>query len=396
MRRNVLLVGGAVVALVIATAGWLVLQAASKDANLVRPGDVPQCGPAWRSVEAAKPSAIYNELHGVAAVAPDDVWAVGTLGEESAALTLVEHWDGEEWRHLASPNVEGFSNHLYGVAALAASDVWAVGAHHNGTDLWLTTAMHWDGQVWKIVPTQNVGPISSLNGVGAIAADDVWAVGESSTGSKGQGTQALVMHWDGSVWRIVDGGVRLQNGTLSSVAATSRNDVWAAGSYSDKSGTVARPLFGHWDGKSWKQVEADGNGTIWSISALSSTDVWAAGNFGPQSVAMHWDGSAWKRVPTPNVGTGNNSLNGIVAIAPDNMWAVGSGYVGKADVATAMHWDGKEWKVMPAVTLGQYSDILWGVSAAPGGDLWAVGAYIADELGNNAPVVERYSDPCGR
>ena len=171
--------------------GWFALQAAGKDANLVRPGDVPRCGAAWRSVEVAKPSAIYNELHGVAAVGADDVWAVGTLGEESAALTLVEHWDGKEWRHVASPNVEGFSNHLYSVAAYGANDVWAVGAHHNGTDQWLTTAMHWDGPAWTIVPTPNVGPISSLNGVAAFSTDDIWAVGESSSGSKGQGTQAL-------------------------------------------------------------------------------------------------------------------------------------------------------------------------------------------------------------
>jgi hypothetical protein len=396
MRRNVLLVGGALAVLVVAAAGWLVLQAAGKDVSVVRPGDVPQCGSAWRSVEAAKPSAIYNELHGVAAVAVDDVWAVGTLGEESAALTLVEHWDGKAWRHVDSPNVEGFSNHLYSVVALSANDIWAVGAHHNGTDQWLTTAMHWDGSAWKIVPTPNVGPISSLNGVAAFSTDDIWAVGESSSGSKGQGTQALVMNWDGSGWKIVDSGVRLQNSTLSSVAVIWGDDIWAAGSYSDKSGTVAGPLFVHWDGQSWKEVEAEGNGTIWSISAAYTNDVWAVGNFGPQSVAMHWDGSAWRRVPTPNVGSGNNSLNGIVAIAPDNVWAVGSGYVGKADVATAMHWAGREWKVTPAVTLGQYSDILWDVAAVRGGALWAVGAYIADQFGNNAPSAERYSDPCGR
>ena len=74
------------------------------------------------------------------------------------------------------------------------------------------------------------------------------------------------------------------------------DDIWAAGSYSDKSGTVARPLFVHWHGQSWRQVEAEGNGTIWSISAVYISDVWAVGNFGPQSVAMHLGmGSAWRR-----------------------------------------------------------------------------------------------------
>ena len=101
-------------------------------------------------------------------------------------------------------------------------------------------------------------------------------------------------------------------------------------------------------------------------------------------------------MPTPNVGSGNNALNGILAFSEDDVWAVGSGYVGKADVATAMRWQDGKWETTPAVTLGNYSDVLWGVAAVRGGDLWAVGAYIADELGNNAPIVERYSDPCGK
>jgi hypothetical protein len=59
-----------------------------------------------------------------------------------------------------------------------------------------------------------------------------------------------------------------------------------------------------------------------------------------------------------------------------------------------MHWDGKEWHTAPAVTLGQYSDVLWSVAATPATDLWAVGAYISDQSGNNAPIIEHYSDPC--
>ncbi len=394
MRRNLLLAGGVVAVLVVVVAGWLALHASGKDVGVVRPSEVPKCGPAWRSVEAAKPSPEYNELHGVVAIAPDNVWAVGTLGEELAALTLVEHWDGKQWAHVESPSVDGYSNHLYAIAALSASDMWAVGAHHNGTDSWLTTAMHWNGSVWKIAPTPNVGPISSLNGVAVVAANDVWAVGESSSGSKGQGTQVLLMHWDGKTWSTVQSAVKEQDGTLSAATAISADNVWAAGYYTDKSGTVYRPLFTHWDGKTWNEISPEGNASIWSIAAVSASDIWATGNFGPQSVAMHWDGSAWTRVPTPNVGSGNNSLNGVVAIAANDVWAVGSGYIDKADVATAMHWDGKRWNITPAVTLGQYSDILWAASAAPGGDVWGVGASIADTLGNNAPIAERYSDPC--
>src|SRR5436309_576197 len=60
--------------------------------NVVRPPDVPACGWAWRSVPAASASAAYNELHALAAVGPNDVWAAGIYGGEQYALTLIERW----------------------------------------------------------------------------------------------------------------------------------------------------------------------------------------------------------------------------------------------------------------------------------------------------------------
>src|SRR4051794_20789959 len=119
MRKNVMVAAIALAALGLALTAWLTWQASGKEAGVTRPGDVPPCGLAWRTVDVAKPSPIYNELHGVVALSENDVWAVGTLGEESAALTLIEHWDGTSWKHVESPNVPGFSNHLYSVAALS-------------------------------------------------------------------------------------------------------------------------------------------------------------------------------------------------------------------------------------------------------------------------------------
>src|SRR4051812_17226981 len=116
MRKNALVASIALVALVLALTAWLIWQASGKETGVTRPGDVPHCGLAWRSIEAAKPSPIYNELHGVVALSEENAWAIGTLGEESAALTLIEHWDGTSWKHVESPNVPGFSNHLYSIA----------------------------------------------------------------------------------------------------------------------------------------------------------------------------------------------------------------------------------------------------------------------------------------
>src|SRR6188474_3222267 len=40
----------------------------------------------------------YNTLNGVAPVAANDVWAVGSRGDSfTGQLTLIEHWNGSAW-----------------------------------------------------------------------------------------------------------------------------------------------------------------------------------------------------------------------------------------------------------------------------------------------------------
>src|SRR5262249_47139512 len=66
-----------------------------------------------------------GEFYAVAAVSgnANDVWAVG-----DGIGTLIEHWNGTQWSLVKSPNPGMAFNNLYGVAAIAANDVWAVGS----------------------------------------------------------------------------------------------------------------------------------------------------------------------------------------------------------------------------------------------------------------------------
>src|SRR3954454_23616981 len=74
----------------------------------------PPCGLAWRMV----PSPNVVQLRGVAALATNDVWAVGGY-----PTTLIVHWDGTTWSVVSSPPTGG---ELNAVAAVAANDIWAV------------------------------------------------------------------------------------------------------------------------------------------------------------------------------------------------------------------------------------------------------------------------------
>lgn len=407
MSRRVSWIIAAVCLLAVGLAGFSALAKVGPLAGLlwstqgvVRPSDVPACGPAWRVVPAAATSLTYNELHALAAIAPDNVWAAGIYGGEEYALTLVENWDGTGWKESASSSVPDFSNHLYGMAAVEADDIWIVGASHQGTSLWRSLALRWNGVEWSIVPMPSKGRISSLNAVAAAGKRDVWAVGEAEARLRGEDTEALVMRWDGATWSIVETGITRQNATLSAVTVIAPDDVWAAGSYSDASGTVLKPLLIHWNGVEWSEAETNTDGAIWGMAAKATDDVWAVGSFGPQTLALHWDGETWRRVATPNPGDGrgNNVLNAVEVTEQGRVWAVGSYSEERIDRALAMEWDGREWKQQPAPSPGDYSDVLWAVEAVPGGggEMWAAGATIADPLGNNLPLILRYSEPCLR
>src|SRR5262249_54843387 len=88
--------------------------------------------------------------------------------------------------------------------------------------------------------------------------------------------------------------------------------------------------------------------TLFGVVALSPEDVWAVGYEGPLKKAVpviaHWDGRRLRRFrafrPSPKGG----SMSAIAAVAPDDIWAVGADGTGHA---VAMHWDGTAWAVVP-------------------------------------------------
>ncbi len=164
-------------------------------------------GTNWRTIPSPQPANYENDLYAVAALAPGDVWAVGSY--ENAAngflepqKTLVEHWDGTHWKMIASPNAQAFFNTLSGLVALASNDIWAVGSQGALSGLSKTLIEHWDGMRWSIVKSPNVGSYdNALQGVTALSPDDIWAVGESSDGKGGDRT--LVEQWNGQQWSVV-------------------------------------------------------------------------------------------------------------------------------------------------------------------------------------------------
>jgi hypothetical protein len=315
----------------------------------------------------------------------------------------------------------GMWNSLRDIDAVAANDIWAVGSAYDGVTEDFSLLLHWDGTSWTNVP----GP-DELHGyvtpkaVEAIAADDAWVVG--STGETPGTAQAMALHWNGSAWSSVPLPQLeddIERSYLEDLIVFAPNDIWAIGwqvrdLISRKEG---KPLFLHWNGKTWNLMPGEGldiedtpsssrGAYIPAISGTGPDDLWAVGyasesyysvyvTFHDVTTSMfiaHWDGHAWSQMPGPPVDATAAVLYDVKALAPDDVWAVGATVQGCCYYRTlVLHWDGSSWSVVPSFSEGSGGRLL-GIDALPGGDLWTAGSYSADN--RMQALAERYMGDC--
>lgn len=269
-------------------------------------------GTSWRVVPSPNAGDAQNILRGIAVVSANDIWAGGySKTKGSSRRNLIEHWDGTSWQVVPSPNASSEINGIMRLAAVSPNDLWAVGNfNESGTPHTLTE--HWDGSSWKIVPSPSPGvggayPQGSLLwSVAAVSANDVWAVGQYFDGTA---IRTLTEHWDGASWTAVPSpNATAGENQLRGVVALSTNDVWAVGWAHN--GTTFQTLVEHWDGSAWSVVASPNVGSsdnyLKPVAGLLPNDVWAAGYSTAGSVYQtlieHWDGTTWTVVAGPNAG----------------------------------------------------------------------------------------------
>jgi len=237
-----------------------------------------------------------------------------------------------------------------------------------------------DGR-WHTVPavdvTRQVGDFNSLNAVAALSSTDVWAVGQWRRFAGTGYNHALVEHWDGTSWTVIPTlHPSMAISILFGVAALSSNDVWAVG-YEEDLTTGYRTLIEHWDGSTWTIVQ-DGTSEGWltSVTAIAPDDVWAVGstNYIGQGLIEHWDGTAWTETLLQDA----VFLRSVTAINQNDVWAVGQlPHDGDGDYTYAVHFDGSSWTQAPTPSPLQRHTIdqnwLTSVTALASDDVWAAG-----------------------
>ncbi len=317
---------------------------------------------AWGTIPSPNAGFGPNELFDVEVLSENDIWAVGNFGDFVAPEPQVQHWNGTSWQLVTLPG--GFIGDLLGVSAVAANDVWFVGGAASTGE---TFIFHWDGTSITRVASPNPGLYNRLYDVVALAPNDVWAVGEYASGGV---SKTLIEHWDGTQWSVVPSPTSRNEYTeLLGVAAVSANDIWAVGEAGSK------PYALHWDGTTWQQVTTPNLpfSRFTDVSATSGGEVWAVGDSNNGTLTARWTGSAWQVVPSPSPGALFNDLNGVVVLAPDDVYAVGFYDISGDWKTLALHYDGTQWTQVSSPSPDPSINLFNGVDADGENNVWAVG-----------------------
>ncbi|MGC9950879.1 MAG: hypothetical protein ABSF64_31320 [Bryobacteraceae bacterium] len=281
------------------------------------------------------------------------------------------------------------NNQLFAVSASSSSDIWAVGE----------SAIHFDGEKWKAFPLPMIrgDNTGSLVGVGDVSPTEAWAVGNASATLLGQ-PAPVVEQWDGTEWRVFPASSFNAPGESASLllamTTISANDIWALGTGSN--GNIGGDLFEHWDGTTWTPTIVPLGGTPVAASSDATDDVWAVGSSGLSSAqastfVAHFNGATWQSVPSvPFASPISAAFKGVVALAPNNVWAVGTiAEVLNGPTSTLIeHYDGSGWSVVPSPNAGQnQSNDLLGITAVSPTDIWAFGSYFANSDGSQKTLL---------
>jgi hypothetical protein len=291
-------------------------------------------GKTWTEFPLSNVGPNQNTLVAVSELPSGHAWAAGFyINAEYAQQTLIQHYDGKSWSIIPSPSPGARQNILYGIAAVADNDVWAVGGYQDASSIWHALAEHYNGTAWSV---SNPAPIDAgtagnqFYAVTAVASNSVYATGNQS--GSGFPTQVLTEHWDGSKWSVL--------GTPSDTSATpvalgiTGSDTFlnVVGDAENSVNPYTTVVAGGAPGSlSILSTPNSGAGENDLFAAATATDgsTWAVGWAVDPSSLSHFPltlqnvGGTWSVVAAPNPGTGDSGLAGVTAIPGGGLFAVG-------------------------------------------------------------------------
>lgn len=298
--------------------------------------------------------------------------AVGDAPHGSnGSVPLAEHWNGNKWRIEPTQTRKGAAtSHLNAVTCASALDCVAVGFSSNSLNNQVPLIEHWNGTSWKIekAPTRSGFTESQLTGVSCTSATRCIAVGSSFKPSV---SVTLAEIWNGSKWTIQSTPNAKNAGGFGAIHCVTRVQCFAVGD----------GLGANWNGTKWSLVKLGFPGDPADLTAISCTKAnacYAAGGFFQEAVLTgvleFWNGSRW-RVQNYEITSSNDSsvFNGISCTTATNCTAVGS-FDDSGNHALAEDFSLRWQSVIPLPFNGAIATVLSSVSCVSPNSCIAVGS----------------------
>jgi Tol biopolymer transport system component len=142
-------------------------------------------------------------------------------------------------------------------------------------------------------------------------------------------------------------------------------------------GTTASGCDNPWDIVSSRTFGNRGT-ALNDVVALSPNNLWAVGyhsitdNPYRQPLIQHWNGTDWAYVPSPSIEPGG-VLYGVDAAGPNDIWAAGAAHEVSDAQTLIMHWDGASWSRISSPNTIFTFNALYDIAVVATSDIWAVG-----------------------
>jgi hypothetical protein len=246
---------------------------------------------------------------------------------------------------------------------------------------------------WSVIPSPSKGHMSSLTSVSCVSPSRCVAVG-SDEFNNDQDTRTLIESWNGKVWSVTPS---LNVGSISVLREASCSSNWcmAIGDFGNTTSPNVRVFAEWWDATAETTVAMPNPSkrlnSLSGLSCTSSTFCMAVGSHGwsnPKTLAETWNGKVWSVVASPNAGTHGSYLDGVSCIGPTDCVAVGNDGADLGDETTLVEsWNGSEWTIDPSANT--VDDSLLDVYCTSTTGCMAVGSYF--KAGRTHPLAELWN-----
>ncbi|WP_157556390.1 hypothetical protein [Herbidospora yilanensis] len=257
------------------------------------------------------------------------------------------------------PTDDGWERGLDDVSAAGPGLAWAVG-YTGWEDSVATSLRTWNGSRWRAVPLKDAtGGLASVDSDGPRNA---WMLGGGF-----HEDESFAQRWDGRTWRrhplptfgrdvavdgrrvavVIDDAVLTWNGAAFVTEAklgggrtrltrvdTGGGHTWVAGSREPD-----QPVVWHGHDGRYEATPALPKGHLNGILQIAPDDVWAVGGTGERPLLLHWDGRSWRQPAVPQA---SGEVTGVTAFGPDDVWFSGRDPSRPGEISV-LHWDGRTW-----------------------------------------------------